>query len=81
MKKAFLIAALVVAAMPSMAQGLKYSVSGIFADEGKKVYLMDRLTETAIDSMVVTNGKFAEIGSQCSSMTAHRCLSMSTTVR
>ena len=62
MKKAFLIAALVVAAMPSMAQGLKYSVSGIFADEGKKVYLMDRLTETAIDSMVVTNGKFAFSG-------------------
>ena len=41
MKKAFLIAALVVAAMPSMAQGLKYSVSGTYADEGKKVYLME----------------------------------------
>ena len=62
MKKVILIAALAVAALPSMAQGLKYSVSGTSADEGKKVYLMDQLTDTAIDSMAVTDGKFAFSG-------------------
>lgn len=62
MKKAILIAALMVAATPSMAQGLKYSVSGTSADEGKKVYLVDQLTDKSIDSMVVAGGKFAFSG-------------------
>ena len=59
MKKVLFIAALVVAAMPSMAQGLKYSVNGTYTVEGKKIYLMDQLTEKALDSMVVAGGKFS----------------------
>ena len=62
MKKLVLWAALAVAAMPAMAQGLKYSVSGTSADEGKKVYLMDMLTDKKIDSLVVANGKFSFSG-------------------
>ncbi len=62
MKKVILIAALVVAAMPSMAQGLKYLVNGTYTGEGKKIYLMDQLTEKAIDSMVVAGGKFSFSG-------------------
>lgn len=62
MKKVILIAALVVAAMPSMAQGLRYSVNGTYTGEGKKIYLMDQLTEKAIDSMVVAGGKFSFSG-------------------
>ena len=56
------MAALVVAALPSMAQGLKYSVSGTYADEGKKVYLVDQLTKKKIDSLVVAGGKFSFSG-------------------
>ena len=41
MKIVILIAALVVAAMPSMAQGLKYSVNGTYTGEGKKIYLIN----------------------------------------
>ena len=59
MKKVLLMAALAVAALPSMAQGLKYSVSGTYADEGKKVYLIDQLTEKKIDSLVVAGGKIS----------------------
>ena len=62
MKKVLFIAALVVAALPSMAQGLKYSVSGTYADEGKKVYLADQLTKKKIDSLVVAGGKFSFSG-------------------
>lgn len=59
MKKAlFLFAALVAAGVPTMAQQVKYTVSGTSSDNGKKVYLIDRLTDKAIDSMVVANGKF-----------------------
>ncbi len=62
MKKLFFIVALAAAALPSMAQQVKYSVSGTYAEEGKKVYLMDKLTEKAIDSMTVANGKFSFSG-------------------
>lgn len=41
------------------AQQVKYSVSGTYADNGKKVYLMDKLTGKAIDSMTVADGKFS----------------------
>jgi thiol-disulfide isomerase/thioredoxin len=44
-----------------MAQ-MKYAVSGTYTENGKKVYLIDQLTEKAIDSMVVTDGKFAFTG-------------------
>ena len=62
MKKVLLMAALAVAALPSMAQGLKYSVSGTYADDGKKVYLIDQLTEKKIDSLAVAGGKFSFSG-------------------
>ena len=44
-------------------QLLKDAVSGTCSDEGKKVYLIDNLTEIAIDSMVVADGKFSFSGS------------------
>ena len=62
MKKVLLMAALAVVALPSMAQGLKYSVSGTYADDGKKVYLIDQLTEKKIDSLAVAGGKFSFSG-------------------
>ena len=46
-----------------MAQSqLQYVVSGTFAENGKTVYLLDLLTEKAIDSMVVADGKFSFAG-------------------
>ena len=59
MKKSVLLAALVAVAMPTMAQQVKYSVSGTYANNGEKVYLIDKLTEAAIDSVVVSGGKFS----------------------
>ena len=47
--------------MPSMAQ-VKYAVSGTFAENGKTVYLLDQLTDKAIDSTVVADGKFSFTG-------------------
>ncbi len=44
-----------------MAQ-VKYTVSGTFAENGNTVYLIDHLTEKAIDSMVVADGKFSFTG-------------------
>ena len=44
--------------------GIKnYTVNGSFTENGRKVYLMDQLTETAIDSAVVSDGKFSFTGS------------------
>lgn len=40
----------------------KYTVSGTFTENGRMVYLMDQLTETAIDSVVVSDGKFSFTG-------------------
>ena len=61
MKKVFILATFVIAAMPSMAQ-VKYAVSGTFAENGKTVYLLDQLTDKAIDSTVVADGKFTFTG-------------------
>ena len=61
MKKVFILATFVIAAMPSMAQ-VKYAVSGTFAESGKAVYLLDLLTDKAIDSTVVADGKFSFTG-------------------
>lgn len=44
--------------MPSMAQ-VQYAVSGMLVENGKKVYLIDELTEKTIDSVVVADGKFS----------------------
>lgn len=59
MKKSVLLAALVAVAMPTMAQQVKYSVSGTYSDNGKTIYLIDKLTDNAIDSVVVSGGKFS----------------------
>ena len=61
MKKVLVISAFVIAAVPSMAQ-VQYAVSGTYAENGKTVYLIDELTEKAIDSTVVADGKFAFTG-------------------
>ena len=61
MKKVFVLAAFVIAVVSSMAQ-VKFNVSGTYAKNGKKVYLIDQLTEKAIDSVVVADGKFSFVG-------------------
>ena len=61
MKKVFILATFIIAAMHSMAQ-VKYAVSGTFAENGKTVYLLDQLTDKAIDSTVVADGKFLFTG-------------------
>ena len=61
MKKVLLIAAFTFAAVSSMAQ-TKYAVIGTYDGNGKTVYLIDELTERAIDSTVVADGKFAFTG-------------------
>ena len=63
MKQTILMAALLAASLPSLAQQVRYTVSGTSTDNDKKVYLIDRLTDKAVDSTVVTDGKFAFSGS------------------
>jgi thiol-disulfide isomerase/thioredoxin len=41
---------------------VKYTVSGTFTENGKTVYLLDQLTEKAIDSTVVAGSKFSFTG-------------------
>ena len=46
-----------------MAQSqVQYAVNGTYAGNGKRVYLIDELTEKKIDSVVVADGKFAFSG-------------------
>ena len=59
MKERLMTAAIVAVVLPTMAQQVKYSVSGTYAEDGKTVYLIDQQTEKGIDSVVVSNGKFA----------------------
>jgi thiol-disulfide isomerase/thioredoxin len=61
MKKVFLLVASALVAVSTMAQ-VKYSVSGTFSEDGKKVCLIDMLTDKAIDSIVVANGQFSFTG-------------------
>ena len=61
MKKVVFLATFVFVAVSSMAQ-VKYAVSGTYTENGKKVYLIDQLTDKAIDSMVVASGKFSFTG-------------------
>ncbi|MBP5507903.1 MAG: AhpC/TSA family protein [Prevotella sp.] len=63
MRKVIFLAAFMAAVVSSMAQQVKYSISGTYNDDGKKVYLIDKLTENAIDSFVVASGKFSFKGS------------------
>ncbi|MBR4897581.1 MAG: AhpC/TSA family protein [Prevotella sp.] len=62
MKKVFILAAFVLVAVHSVAQ-VRFAVSGTYAKNGKTVYLLDQLTEKAIDSTVVADGKFSFTGS------------------
>ena len=62
MKKVLLIAAMVAAMMPAMAQKTKYSVSGISSDNGRTVYLTNQNNMIFIDSTAVAEGKFAFAG-------------------
>ena len=62
MKKVLFLAALVAAAMPSLAQQVKYSVSGISDNNGKKVYLLNKNNSSTIDSTIVADGKFTFTG-------------------
>lgn len=61
MKKVLMLAVSVIAAVPAMAQ-VKYAVSGTYDGNGKMVYMIDQLTEKAIDSTVVADGKFSFTG-------------------
>ena len=45
-----------------LAQQVKYAISGSFSENGKMVYLIDKLTEKAIDSVAVADGKFTFSG-------------------
>ena len=61
MKKVLLLAAFIIAAVTLTAQ-VKYTVIGTFTENGKKVYLIDQLTEKAIDSVLVADSKFSFSG-------------------
>ena len=62
MKKILVLNALIAATLPTAAQRVKYSIDGISNENGKTVYLRDRLTNTIVDSTVVANGKFSMSG-------------------
>ena len=62
MKKILVMAALIAATLPTEAQNVKYSINGISKENGKTVYLRDRLTRSVVDSTVVANGKFSMSG-------------------
>ena len=63
MKINILLAVLLTMAIPSIAQQVKYSVSGTYTNNGVKIYLKDKLTNHRIDSVVVAEGKFSFVGS------------------
>ena len=56
------IVALVMVTLPAWAQQVKYSVSGVSQYNGKKVSLIDRLTDRPINSTIVADGKFSMEG-------------------
>ena len=59
MRKIALTAMFIAAAMTATAQQLSYAVSGKYAGNGQKIYLIDKLTDKAIDSVTVADSKFA----------------------
>ncbi len=59
MRCLLMLAAFLAASMPSVAQQVKYSVKGTYSGNGMKIYLIDKLTEKNIDSVVVAKGKFS----------------------
>ena len=58
MKRNLLLFALLLS-VSAQAQTMKYTVKGVSNDNGKTVYLEDRLTSKMVDSTVVAKGKFA----------------------
>ena len=58
MKRNLLLFALLLS-VSVQAQTMKYTVKGVSNDNGKMVYLEDRLTSKMVDSTVVAKGKFA----------------------
>ena len=60
MKKNLIVTcAIMLTAMSAGAQQVKYTVKGVSNENGKMVYLEDRLTSKAVDSTIVAKGKFA----------------------
>ena len=60
MKKILIVmCAVMLIVMSAGAQQVKYTVKGVSNDNGKMVYLEDRLTSKAVDSTIVAKGKFA----------------------
>ena len=63
MKKVSIIAAILsLAAAVSCSNGVKYSVSGPCPKDSTKVFLIDQITRTPIDSAVVSDGSFSMKG-------------------
>ena len=58
MKKILLIICALVLTVSAQAQQVKYTVKGVSKDNGKMVYLEDRLTSKPVDSTLVAKGKF-----------------------
>ena len=62
MKKNLIIAALMLAALPTEAQQVKYTINGISKDNGKTVSLIDRRTNQPVNTATVADGKFSMSG-------------------
>ena len=63
MKKLMMVAAIImITASCSMAQEPQYTVKGISADNGKKVSLVDYLSQKEISSVTIKDGKFEFTG-------------------
>ena len=58
MKKILLIICALVLTVSAQAQQVKYTVKGVSKENGKMVYLEDRLTSKLVDSTLVAKGKF-----------------------
>ena len=56
------IAALMLAALPTEAQQVKYTINGISKDNGKTVSLIDRRTNQPVNTATVADGKFSMSG-------------------
>ena len=59
MKKLIISAFAIALGISAQAQQVKYTVKGVSKENGKMVYLEDRLTSKAVDSTIVVKGKFA----------------------
>ena len=62
MKQLLVIAALMLAVLPTEAQQVKYTINGISSDNGKTVSLIDRGTNQIVNTATVADGKFSMSG-------------------